>query len=423
VSHWDYHESQSGGRLYYEKATHISKRGGKPYLFRTTLWTYDDGLLVFAPNGTLQEEANDSNKLPDRVSCALVVLDIETGKTFPVPFGINGKILRNLRLKDQTLVIEWAENQPFHDLNDTEKVHRHFASCFDVKRLASWGSAASQPTECTVSFRSEWKMHFLGLPLNHLDRFFSTHNRQHYAVYFWQPNRSMYTGDEELPIESLFVWDISQSSPYRPSTDPAGKNRPDTDGRGPHVLSRFSFRALDFLGVRQHSNITLMSLHLDSPSRTMTLRENSSVTGQGYFDPAERLWCAKTTSFPFVGLGPHLARYWDGNLPPYRGHCSMESADVEDSEYWFLPIMDVLDQVAGVRFSLVETCFTGQFVENRKVVRIKTEEGWDVGGSGSGSVALGDHWTAEVAAMGRIAGDERALVGQNDRAEIVVLRF
>jgi len=97
----------------------------------------------------------------------------------------------------------------------------------------------------------------------------------------------------------------------------------------------------------------------------------------------------------------------------------MESADVEESERWFLPIMDVVDFAAGIRLSLVETCFSGQSIENGLVVRVKveTEEG------GNKWMTLDDELIAEVSSMGRIAGDERWVVGQNDRMELVVLKF
>lgn len=157
-----------------------------------------------------------------------------------------------------------------------------------------------------------------------------------------------------------------------------------------------------------------MHLHLDSPAHSLTIRENICVAGQGYFDPAERLSCAKTTTFLFRGQGPYLYREWDGNLPPYRGHCSMESADIEEPEKWFLPIMDVLDDVADVRFSLVQTCFTGQSVENSKVIRI-TANGQ--------AVSMDQPLIEQVAALGKIAGDERWLVGQNSAQELVVLKF
>ncbi|KIV91511.1 hypothetical protein PV10_06042 [Exophiala mesophila] len=398
VGQWDYHESQPGGRLYYETAAiHLSRVGAKPYLFRPTLWTYDDGVLVYAPAQDIED---------DGFPHILSLLDVATGDRYPVPFDIRGKIIRNIRLKDSTLIVEWAEKDPFHNLNAMEQVNRHFANCFDVqKRDGEW----------QITWRSEWKMHFLGLPPNYHDRFFSTHNSQHYAVYFWQPNRSMYTGDEEMPIESLSVWDISTPSPYQPSTDPAGKFRP-PEKAGPYIVSRFSFTDMEFIGIRQHASVALMSLHLDSPSQTLTVRENAGVSGQGYFDPAERLWCAKTTSFPFSANGPVLVREWDGNLPPYRGHCTMESEQVEESDKWFLPIMDVVDSEARVRLSLVETCFTGQSLDNRIVARIKADAIGDW-------VTLADVWTRQIGVMGRIAGDERWIIGQNERLEIVVVKF
>ncbi|EXJ62465.1 hypothetical protein A1O7_02902 [Cladophialophora yegresii CBS 114405] len=404
VGQWDYHESQPGGRLYYETAAMHLKIGVKPYLFRPTLWSYDNGLLVYAP--AIGEEYGHFPQV-------LALLDVEIGKKYPIPFNARDKIIRNLRLKDRTLIVEWAEKDPFHNLNALEQVNRHFANCFDVRQ-------GDDNRGWAVTWRSEWKMHFLGLPPNYHDRFFSTHNATHYAVYFWQPNRSMYTGDEELPIESLSVWDISAHSCYQPSTDPAGKRRPPDDA-GPYIVSRFPFNQLDFFGIRQRSTVSLMSLQLDSDALSLTVRENVGVAGQGYFDPAERLWCAKTTSFPFVGEGPRLYREWDGNLPPYRGHCSMESADVKESERWFLPVMDVVDSLAGVRLSLVETCFSGQSMENKLVVRAKLEEGED--GEEGTWATLGDAVASEVSSMGRIAGDERWLIGQNERMEVVVLKF
>ncbi|KAI1623168.1 hypothetical protein EDD37DRAFT_610481 [Exophiala viscosa] len=405
VGQWDYHESQPVGRLYYD-TVHLSKVSPKPYLFRPTLWTYDDGLLVYAP-----ARCTEAPYFPE----TLALLDLSTGTKTPIPFSNRGKIIRNIRLKDRTLIVEWAEKDPFHNLNAMEQVNRHFANCFDVRRSdkGSW----------TVTWRSEWKMHFLGLPPNYHDRFFSTHTSTHYAVYFWQPNRSMYTGDEEMPIESLSVWDISTPSNYAPSSDPSGKYRPPAK-EGPYIVSRYSFMDMEFWGVRQHATVSLMSLGIDSETCSLTVRENVGVTGQGYFDPAERLWCAKTTTFPFCGEGPRLYREWDGHLPPYRGHCSMESADVEESERWFLPVMDVVDTKAGVKLSLVETCFSGQSVDNKLVVRLKTGcHESDESESGSEWVTLDDGLTEQVCAMGRITGDERWVVGQNERMEIVVVKF
>jgi hypothetical protein len=180
------------------------------------------------------------------------------------------------------------------------------------------------------------------------------------------------------------------------------------------MIERLVLGQLDYYGIRQHSDVALMSLHLDSSAHTLTIRENICVAGQGYFDPAERLSCAKTTTLLFKGQGPYLYREWDGNLPPYRGHCSMESTDIEEPEKWFLPIIDVLDEIADVRFSVVQTSFTGQYVENSRVIRIKA----------NGRVASMEQPLVEqVSALGKIAGDERWLVGQNRSQELVVLKF
>ena len=413
IGQWDYHESQPGGRLYFENAASQSFRlTAKPHLFHATLWSYSGGLLVFAP--AQQPPCAKPTEI-------LALLDLNTNQTFRVPFDISSKIIRNLRLHDRTLIVEWAERDPFHNLNDMEQVNRHFASCFDVVPCGS--STGNGPERWDVKQRSEFKLHFLGLPLNSRDRFFSTHNRRYYAIYLFQPNRSMYSGDEDLPIESLFVWDISKASKYQPSQDPSGQFRPQDASEGPHIVARFPFNALEFLGIRQHSQIRLMSLSLDTASASLTWRENVCVAGQGYFDPAERLWCAKTTSFPFLGEGPHLQRDWDGYLPPYRGHGSMESADVDEDglEKWFVPVMDIVDDQTNVRLSLVETCFTGlSMMENKLIVRIQVPWKHDDGEY----VVLEDaELMRDVSVMGRIAGDERWVIGQNESMELVILKF
>lgn len=420
VSPWEYHESQPGGRLYHQSPLSLyensqNRPGERAYLFRPCFWSYEDGLLVYPPPKQSEYKWDSRTNMTVPVHLALVLLDLETDIEYPIPFDLTKRVIRNFRLRDHTLIIEWAEETSFHALNDLERVHRHFASCYDITADTRPSAPSKTPRSWTITLRSEYKFHFLGLPLNGRDRFFSTHNSTHYAVYFWQPNRSMYTGDEELPIESLFVWDISQPSKYLPSLDPAGRNRPEPSALGPKVVSRFSFRELDHLGIRQHSAISLISFALNSHASTITVRENICVAGQGYFDPAERLWCANSTTFPFVGYGPHIRQEWDGDLPPYRGNGSMETVDIREVEKNFLGIMDVVDEQADLRFSLVETVFTGQFVENRKLLRVEA--------LGRDSTALEDSLADEVCHMGRIAGDERYLVGQNASQEVVVVKF
>jgi hypothetical protein len=421
VSPWEYHESQPGGRLYHQSPltpyeNHPSRPSERAYLFRPSFWSYEDGLLIYSPPRQPEYKWDARKNITVPVHIALVLVDLETDAQYPIPFDLTKRVVRNFRLKDRTLIIEWAEETSYHALNDLERVHRHYASCYDI----NLDSSDTRMRKWDITFRSEYKLHFLGLPLNSRDRFFSIHTRTHYLIYFWQPNRSMYTGDEELPIESLFVWNISHPSKYLPSLDPTGHRKPDPPSSseepcGPYVISRFSFRDLDHFGIRQHSAISLMSFALDSNAGTITVRENVCVAGQGYFDPAERLWCARTTSFPFDAHGPHLRREWDGNLPPYRGNGSMETSDVLEAEKWFLGIMDVVDRAARVRLSLVETVFTGQFVENKKLVRIESLD--------TRPMVLEDELAREVCHMGRIAGDERFLIGQNPSQEVVVLSF
>ncbi len=92
----------------------------------------------------------------------------------------------------------------------------------------------------------------------------------------------------------------------------------------------------------------------------------------------------------------------------------METSDVLEPEAWLLGIMDVVDEKADVRFLLAESCFTSKDVQNSALLRIQA----------LGIMATLDEATAkQVSHVGKIAGDERFLVGQNDRQEVVVLKF
>ena len=426
---WDYHESQPGGRLYHEHASHLSLRSvngvSKPYLFRPTLWSYDDGFVVYASTGEIQKGKImgwQGAAEPGEEDRCLVVLDLQGVEQVEVevPFDVMGKIIRNLRLKEGILVVEWAEEDAFHDLNMVDKVHRHFATAYKVTRMEN----TSQPldsdlvplttTKLDVQFWSEWRIHFLGFPLTSRDHFFTTHTSTHYCMYYWQPNRSLWTGDEDQPIEALKVWDISQPNSYRPSEDPGGVNCITSGKEGPNMVANFAMGMLGFLGVRQQARISLMGLRLDSSAGTVTVRSNVFESGQGYFDPAERTWCANEVTFPFKASGPVYRREGHIELPGYRGHCSMETAAVEDIERWFLPVMDVVDEEADVRYSLVETCFTGMMMAKKMVLRCKVFGEWK---------DLRDEVATELGVMGRIAGDERWVVGQNERLQLVVARF
>lgn len=422
---WDYHESQPGGRLYHETAgSHLRGVGWKPYLFRPTLWAYDDGLIVYVPAVPPEHDREAQvERLYGKRNARLIgvknndsdlhleVLDLETDQVAVVPFQFEDKIIRNLKLKARTLVIEWAEKEPFHDLNMVDKVHRHFATCFDIH----------VDEQIEVTFRSEWRIHFLGFPLTSRDYFFSSLTAQHYALYYWQPNRSLWTGDEDQPIEALFVWNISNPSDYRPSEDPGNvqSRRLSKEGicTGPICVARYSMRELEWLGIRQHASVGLTKFAIDSDSETLSWYENKFSNQYGYFDPAERSWESTTTTIPFVGAGPVQRQTCNIELPSYRGHCTMDSDEIKaEIEGWFLPVSEIGDSHSQVRFALIETCFTGLVVENRLLARLQIQQDghWQ---------NLDDSLSRQVSAMGRIAGDERWLIGQNKRMQIVVARF
>ncbi|KAL2180416.1 uncharacterized protein P884DRAFT_217588 [Thermothelomyces heterothallicus CBS 202.75] len=294
------------------------------------VWWYsqEDGLLVYPAAIDAVPEDWDGY--------VYHLVDLATGYRFHVPFDTRSKHIRRVRLAHGVLIFEWAEALPYHQLNDREVVHRHFVTAFDVIREPS-RTASGAPW--TVKFRSEWKLHFLGLPLNQSDRFFSTHTDTHYAVYFWQPNRSLYQDD---PIEQLAVWDISSPSPYRPSEDPKGDKRPVasrtpslptglwnghhsagtssiyglTDSSvdvkpsrraslaeataGPQVIRRMAWRELDFYGLRQRATPRLRSLALDSQSVYVIEEEHRWAAGQHSSLTPPRVHLVRSTGIPVI---------------------------------------------------------------------------------------------------------------------------
>src|SRR5699024_8326598 len=150
-------------------------------------------------------------------------------------------------------------------LNDSDGVHRHFASSFDVEEDSTGG--------WRVIPRNEWKIMFLGHPLSERDRFFSSHSKTHYVIYIWQPNRSLYTADDDAPIESLMVWNISQPSSYRPSLDPTGCLRVPSQDTGPEQVTRLGFRELGFFSVRQRGLPAIQRLEVTDDALAIEITE------------------------------------------------------------------------------------------------------------------------------------------------------
>lgn len=378
VQPWDMH------------ATHLMQRVDCP--FPESFWTYEDGLVVF----------------PSMDYSALVLLDLESERKFMVPFMITGKVVRRIRLQQRLLVVEWAEPQAFHWLNDSDGVHRHYASSFDIIKIS---------TGWAVSFRNEWKIMFLGHPLSERDRFYSSHSQTHYAIYIWQPNRSLYTADEDAPIESLSVWDISKPSSYRASLDPLGRQQIPFQGDSPSIIARFGFRELDFYSVRQRGLPAVQSLNMADDNASLEIVENI-CTGPLHrlVGPAE--WTSEVviTTIPFIGNGPCWRRRTDQSLHPYRGNSSLQAKPLTFAvcdELWYSIVSEVFDEAAKVGFCLHLSPGTWPF-DLKMFLTIRTP---------TSTITLKQKEVFELVSRGKICGNEHYLVGEGATRELVVYRF
>lgn len=131
----------------------------------------------------------------------------------------------------------------------------------------------------------------------------STHTDSYYAIYIWQHNRSAW-GQEE-PIESFFVWDITQSSRYRPSEDPSGTSQ---QVAGPCTVRKLSFLNLDYLTLRQRDAPSLRRLELDDSMVYFFMEGNSREkgfhVGDNILDRRFGSW-ERVVGLPIQGHGPH----------------------------------------------------------------------------------------------------------------------
>ncbi|KAI9372781.1 hypothetical protein BJX61DRAFT_422720 [Aspergillus egyptiacus] len=376
VQPWDIH------------ASHLMQRVDLP--FSEAFWSYDHGLLVY----------------PSADHSCFVLMDLDSDRRFVVPFIITGKVIRRVRLQRRVLVVEWAEPKAFHWLNDSDGVHRHFASSFDVTQKSNGWS---------ITFRNEWKIMFLGHPLSERDRFYSAHSQTHYAIYIWQPNRSLYTADDDAPIESLCVWDISKPSSYRPSLD-LGALRQGGDS-GPHIVSRFGFRELGFYSVRQRGLPGIQWLNITEDNRSIEIFENSCTGPMDRFvGPGEWTSQVRMTSIPVIGYGPCWRQDLDVVLPPYRGNGSLQANFLSltvCNEPWYTIISETVDKEASVGFCLHLSEAVWPF-NLKPSLSIRTP---------SSNVTLKNSDIFELTGKGRICGTERYVLGENGNRELVIYRF
>ncbi|KKY34824.1 putative f-box domain-containing protein [Diaporthe ampelina] len=257
-----------------------------PFHYPDPAWSYsqEDGLLIY--HSAAHEDTTGVDQ--QTASCPWRLRDLETGQEVVVPFPQGeDRIVRRVRLCDRVLVLEWCEREAYHQLNDREECHRHFVTALDIVRVRSAATPGGKtpPRDHTaavetwaVMHRCQFKTHFLGFPLNRHDRFFSAHTATHYAVYVWQPNRSLYNDD---PIESVIVWDIS--------------------ARGqPRTIRRITWDTLAFYGVRQGSTPTLRSLGMDERNLYFLDEEHRWAEGGHSSLVPPRVHLVRSTGIPVV---------------------------------------------------------------------------------------------------------------------------
>jgi len=92
-----------------------------PFHYPDPLWTFDKGILIF-PSAKLQK---------------YVLYDLNLEQFSDIDFDPEGKVVRRIRLHERVLIVEWCENEAYHQLNENEMVYRHFSTAYDVKESAN----------------------------------------------------------------------------------------------------------------------------------------------------------------------------------------------------------------------------------------------------------------------------------------------
>ncbi|KAK2065908.1 F-box domain-containing protein [Colletotrichum caudatum] len=456
-------------------------------------WTYADGVLVYpspspARSAASSEPCSGATSLGSSASSStsptssgppvLKALDLSSGDESTVPFDWADKVVRRVRLAEGLLVVEWAEVQAF-PLNEDEVAHRHFATAFDVRAASSplWPSSGKRPPAKrdgsgnpaatdeggdgaagdqapVVTFRSEWKIHYLGLPIHTTDRIFSTHNATHYALFAHQPNRSPW--GEDTPLERLVVWSLNGPSPYRPSLDPSCSNRPPSDP-GPVVVLRLTNGDLDHWGVRQLHTPRLMRLALDTVAHDRD--GTGAVRGHVFVQEEDHIWCSgphasdnpparhtvRSVGIPLSGAGPRWVHECGADGDAERSFCpvarSRTRAAAETAwsgrapcwrheEFPYLTVAESVDAAAGVRVC-GRRCFTMTTVS----ASVDGGRGRDAPGDGEAGAGAGaetevrgeaqfedDMWKTLMKGAA-LAGDERWVIGEDAAGDVSVVRF
>lgn len=364
--------------------------------FTESMWTYEDGLLVF----------------PSADHWMLMLVDLSSDKQFLVPFVLDGRVIRRVRLQKRLLVVEWAEPKAFHWLNESDGVHRHFASSFDVIPSDNY----DRDGRWHIIPRNEWKIMFLGHPLSERDRFFSAHSNTHYVIYIWQPNRSLYTADEDAPIESLFVWDISKKSDYRPSIDPSGAQEGPEVDRAPSIVARFGYQDLEHFHVRQRGSPRIQQLEVTDDGQTVYITENSRFFEFDELPSPFGVPETVVTGIPTTGIGPHIRFTPDFILTAYRSNDNAHQMPLFKWNHlhktWYNIIAQVTDRVSGValRIHSKDDEIDG-LLDESIYLAIETEK------------TLVTKETLDFAGRAKLCGCDKYIIGETDERELVIYRF
>lgn len=357
-------------------------------------WTYDSGLLVYA----------------DGITQSFVLMDVESSTKSVVPFLLENRIVRRIRLQHDVLIIEWAVAGR-HTCPTNPAIQPHFVSAFDII-IHSPPDLPWLPQRKAV-FRSEWKLQSYGCDLYEQHRFFSTHTSSHYAVYMSheqgpKPNRKL--------RNSLMIWDIQR---LVQSSEITNANP------GPTLLKRFYCKDLDFYGIDEVSPPSCWNLKLDQDTTGMvyltrdvnTLRAGNDLV---LYCPTQTDCDERVVGIPILGAGPQ----WEFDTEDPSQHLAY-SAFIDQQRSlprstWPTPLRQrtlavhrVHDEIANISF------WACQWTDEQSAWQI-----WI-----SGTDPTGEEWKARLDPPDAwpllytwIQGDERWIVGQaGDKLHI--LRF
>ncbi|EGR52203.1 uncharacterized protein TRIREDRAFT_119607 [Trichoderma reesei QM6a] len=374
---------------------HLSLNGKTAaFHFWDPVWTVapKEGLLVYpapspSPSPSLLEgeDDDDDDKGASAGGAAAAAAarycyrarDLQTGREVDVPFDLRGRIVRRVRISHGVLVFEWCEREPLSSSRSLvgggneetttteERVHRHYATAYSVRRTGSWDGViprrhtdagvahdgSSEMPTCSWEFElcCELKIHPVGLSLDHHDRFFSTHNATHYAVYTWQPPPRSFDAawPDDEPLESLTIWEFNPPNSYSQRPDAASSSSPPTTS-SPRIIRTLNNAQLRAFAILQHDAPALRAMALDDSTWDAA---RASACGHVFFTEEEHRWSAgphsrpsrprlhrvKTTGIPLVGAGPRWVDDCGGgggvNLRfCWRGRWRRDMTEMEEDE-------------------------------------------------------------------------------------------